>query len=87
MRMMVRFDLPTTEEVNAKIRDGSIGQTMETMLGNLQPEAAYFCPRGWQARRVSRLQYGGRIRASYQARTSLAGDESDGRDRPCHDRR
>jgi hypothetical protein len=45
MRMMVRFNLPTTEEVNAKIRDGSIGQTMETMLGNLQPEAAYFCPR------------------------------------------
>ena len=36
---------PTTEEVNAKLRDGSIGQTMETMLGNLQPEAAYFCPR------------------------------------------
>jgi len=45
MRVMVRFTLPTTEEVNAKIRDGSIGQTMETMLGNLQPEAAYFCPR------------------------------------------
>jgi hypothetical protein len=45
MRMMVEFRLPTTEEVNAKIRDGSIGQTMETMLGNLQPEAAYFCPR------------------------------------------
>ena len=45
MRMMVEFRLPTTEEANAKIRDGSIGQTMETMLGNLQPEAAYFCPR------------------------------------------
>jgi hypothetical protein len=45
MRMMVRFNLPTTEEVNEKIRDGSIGQTMDTMLGNLQPEAAYFCPR------------------------------------------
>jgi hypothetical protein len=43
--MMVKFTLPTTEEVNAKIRDGSIGQTMESMLGNLQPEAAYFCPR------------------------------------------
>ena len=26
------------------IRDGRIGQTMETILGNLQPEAAYFCP-------------------------------------------
>ena len=45
MRMMVKFTLPTTEEVNAKIRDGSIGQTIQTMLGNLQPEAAYFCPR------------------------------------------
>ena len=45
MRMMVKFTLPTTEEVNAKIRDGSIQQTMEGMLGNLQPEAAYFCPR------------------------------------------
>ncbi len=44
MRMMVKFTLPTTEEVNAKIRDGSIQQTMEGMLGNLQPEAAYFCP-------------------------------------------
>ena len=45
MRMMVEFRLPTTEEVNAKIRDGSMGQTIQTMLGNLQPEAAYFCPR------------------------------------------
>jgi hypothetical protein len=41
---MVKFTFPTTEENNAKIRDGSIAQTMETMLGNLQPEAAYFCP-------------------------------------------
>ena len=44
MRMMVKFTLPTTEEVNAKIRDGSIAQSMESMLGGLQPEAAYFCP-------------------------------------------
>jgi hypothetical protein len=44
MRVMVKFTFPTTEETNAKIRDGSIGQTMETMLGNLQPEAAYFGP-------------------------------------------
>jgi hypothetical protein len=41
---MVKFTIPTTEESNALIRDGSIGQTMETILGNLQPEAAYFCP-------------------------------------------
>ena len=43
MRIMLKFTMPTTEESNARIRDGSIGQTMETMLGNLQPEAAYFC--------------------------------------------
>ena len=44
MRVMVKFTLPTTEENNAKIRDGSIAQTMETLLENLQPEAAYMCP-------------------------------------------
>ena len=44
MRIMLKFTFPTTEESNARIRDGSIGQTMETVLGNLQPEAAYFCP-------------------------------------------
>ena len=30
--------------MNARIRDGSIAQTIETILGNLQPEAAYFGP-------------------------------------------
>jgi hypothetical protein len=44
MRTMLKFTLPSTEEVNARIRDGSIAQTMETIFGNLQPEAAYFCP-------------------------------------------
>ena len=44
MRIMLKFTIPTTEESNALIRDGRIGQTMETILGNLQPEAAYFCP-------------------------------------------
>ena len=44
MRIMVKFTVPTTEENNAKIRDGSMGQTMEALLSNLQPEAAYMCP-------------------------------------------
>jgi hypothetical protein len=44
MRTMLKFTVPTTEETNALIRDGSIAQTMETVIGNLQPEAAYFCP-------------------------------------------
>ncbi len=43
MRTMVKLTFPT-QETNPIIRDGSIGQTMETILGNLQPEAAYFCP-------------------------------------------
>ena len=44
MRVMLKFTLPTTEEMNASIRDGSIGQKMESILGKLQPEAAYFGP-------------------------------------------
>ena len=44
MRVMLKFTIPTTEESNSSIRDGSIGQTMESILGKLQPEAAYLCP-------------------------------------------
>jgi hypothetical protein len=44
MRVMLKFTIPTTEESNSSIRDGSFGQTMESILGKLQPEAAYFCP-------------------------------------------
>ena len=44
MRTMLKFTVPTTEESNASIRDGSIGQTLESILGKLQPEAAYFGP-------------------------------------------
>ena len=42
MRVMVKFTLPTQESIPL-VQDGSIGQTMQTMIGNLQPEAAYFC--------------------------------------------
>ena len=43
MRTMVKFTIPT-QETNPLVEDGSIGQKMETMLGKLQPEAAYFGP-------------------------------------------
>jgi len=43
MRTMVKFTIPT-KEANPLIENGSIGQTMESLLGKLQPEAAYFCP-------------------------------------------
>ena len=42
MRVMVKFTIPT-QKTNPLVEDGSIGQSMQTMLGNLQPEAAYFC--------------------------------------------
>jgi len=44
IRTRVKFTIPTTEESNARVRDGSIGQTLETIFENIQPEAAYFCP-------------------------------------------
>ena len=40
---MVKFTIPT-QEANPLVKDGSIGQTMESLMGNLQPEAAYFGP-------------------------------------------
>jgi hypothetical protein len=43
MRTMVKFTIPT-QETNLLVEDGSIGQTMERLLGKLQPEAAYYGP-------------------------------------------
>ena len=43
MRTMVKFTIPT-QEANPLVKDGSIGQTMESLMGKLQPEAAYFGP-------------------------------------------
>ncbi len=40
MRFMVTFRVPM-DEGNAAIRDGSIGPTMEAILDDLKPEAAY----------------------------------------------
>jgi hypothetical protein len=40
---MVKFTIPT-QEANPLVKDGSIGQTMESLMGKLQPEAAYFGP-------------------------------------------
>jgi len=40
---MVKFTLPT-QETNPLVDDGSVGQKMESLLGKLQPEAAYFGP-------------------------------------------
>ena len=41
---MLKFSFPTTAESNAWIRDGSIGQKLESIFEAIQPEAAYFCP-------------------------------------------
>ena len=43
MRMMLKFTLPI-EKGNAAINDGSLGRTMELIMGKLKPEAAYFTP-------------------------------------------
>ena len=41
MRFMLTFRIPP-EEGNAAIRDGSLPQTIQTILEDLKPEAAYF---------------------------------------------
>lgn len=41
MRMMLRWTTPV-ERGNAAIKDGSLTQTIETLMETLNPEAAYF---------------------------------------------
>ncbi len=41
MRTMLRWTVPV-EKGNQAIKDGSIGQTIESLLQLLEPEAAYF---------------------------------------------
>ena len=43
MRMMLKFTLPV-EKGNAAIRDGTIAKTVESIMSQLKPEAAYFGP-------------------------------------------
>jgi len=41
MRFMLTFRIPT-EKGNELARDGSLGQTIQTILEEIEPEAAYF---------------------------------------------
>ncbi len=43
MRMMLRWTVPV-ERGNEAIKDGSLSQTIEALLEELKPEAAYFWP-------------------------------------------
>ena len=43
MRMMLRWTVPV-ERGNETIRDGSLADTLQSMLAELEPEAAYFWP-------------------------------------------
>lgn len=43
MRMMLRWTAPV-ERSNEAIKDGSLPQTIEALMGELKPEAAYFWP-------------------------------------------
>ena len=43
MRMMLRWTVPV-ERGNEAIKDGSLAQTIESLLEELKPEAAYFWP-------------------------------------------
>ncbi len=43
MRMMLRWTVPV-ERGNEAIKDGTLSQTIESLIDELKPEAAYFWP-------------------------------------------
>lgn len=42
MRFLVKVSIPV-ETGNAAVRKGTLGTTLQSILGELKPEAAYFC--------------------------------------------
>lgn len=44
MRMLVNFELPL-EPFNSMVKDGTAGQTIERVIGEIRPEAVYFSAR------------------------------------------
>ena len=50
MRVMLKFTLPV-EKGNEAFKDGGLAKTLESIMTNLKPEAAYFCVVGRQTRR------------------------------------
>ena len=44
MRTMLRFSVPV-EKGNAAFKDGSLAATVQALMKELKPEAAYFLPR------------------------------------------
>ena len=45
MRMLMHVDLPP-EPFNSMVRDGTVGETIQSILADIQPEAAYFSTMG-----------------------------------------
>jgi hypothetical protein len=45
MRMLVEFQMPV-EPFNARVKDGTAGQILQSILADLKPEAVYFTARG-----------------------------------------
>jgi len=45
MRMLLKMNIPT-EAGNAAIKNGTLGSTLEALMSNLKPEAAFFGPEG-----------------------------------------
>ena len=45
MRMMLKFKIPV-EKGNEAFKDGTLASTIQTLIQQLEPEAAYFGPDG-----------------------------------------
>ena len=70
MRFMITFRIPT-EKGNALAREGSLGQTIQSILEEIEPEAAYFADMDGARGGVPRYRYGRRLTDPRYSRTAF----------------
>ena len=84
MRMIVDMEFPL-EPFNTMVKNGTVGQTIEKVLGEIKPEAVYFCARGGKRGGTMIVDFAGCIRYPESRRAPVPGVRSVGAIASVHD--
>ena len=79
MRVLLKVNMPM-ETANAAAKAGKLGTTIQSILGDLKPEAAYFSGRSRPADRLPVSRFEGGVADSFDLRAVVSGIQRGGRD-------